>query len=101
MSERKPYANPVVRSVSRQKFCAHCIDRQPIGKFTCGNGEFELCGTCATFLTKHKLLPPVIETGLGLALINSAKHIPDLDELDALIWSKASRREWLRRDYEG
>ncbi len=101
MSDRKPYAKPMVRSVSRQEFCAHCIDRAPVGKFIHEDGEFALCATCATFLGKHRALPPVIETGLGLALINTATHIPALDELDLRIWSKASRREWLRRDYEG
>lgn len=101
MSEKKPYAKPAVRTVSRQEFCAHCIDRQPVGKFTCEGGEFDLCAACATFLNRARQLPPVVETGKGLALINTATHIPALDELDMHIWSKAGRHEWLRRDYEG
>ena len=100
MDAKKPYAKPVVRSVSRQEFCANCIDQQPVGTFRVDGSEFALCRSCSTFLKARKDLPPIRETGKSLALINTATHIPDLDELDRwTIYDKPMARTWRTKHY--
>lgn len=82
MSAMKPYAKPVVRSVSRQEFCAHCIDAVPVGVFRVEGREFALCRRCSIFLKVKRELPPIRETGKSLALFNTATRVPTLDGLD-------------------
>jgi hypothetical protein len=92
MDARKPYAKPVVKSISRQEFCAHCIDQTPIGTFRVDGAAFALCWSCSTYLKLRKCLPPIRETGMSLALFNTATHIPGLDTLDRWAAKKARRR---------
>lgn len=102
MNAKKPYAKPVVRSVSRQEFCAHCIDHEPVGTFRVWGGEFALCRVCSTWLKRIGALPPVQETGKSLALINTATRFPDLDQLDRWItFDKSEARAWRCKQYYG
>ena len=91
MNAKKPYAKPVVRSVSRQEFCAHCIDHEPVGTFRVNGAAFALCWGCSTYLKLRKLLPPIRETGKSLALFNTATRIPNLDWFDGRTNRKAKR----------
>ena len=100
MDARKPYAKPVVKSLSRQEFCAHCIDQTPIGTFSVEGAPFALCRFCSTWLKKLGHLPPIRESGKSLALINTATHIPDLDELDRRpTIEKPVARAWYCKEY--
>jgi len=76
MNALKPYAKPVVRSVSRQEFCAHCIDAVPVGVFRINGREFALCRRCSFFFKIKKELPPIRETGKSLALFDTSTPIP-------------------------
>lgn len=102
MNALKPYAKPVVRSVSRQEFCAHCIDAVPVGVFRVEGREFALCRGCATFLKARKDLPPIAPSAMSMSLINTAKHLPSLDELDR--WTKFTTpmvRSWRCKQHYG
>ena len=102
MNALKPYAKPVVRSVSRQEFCAHCIDAVPVGTFQIEGREFALCRRCSAFQKVKKELPPVREAGKSLALFNTATHIPDLDELDRwTTYDKPMARSWRCKQHYG
>jgi hypothetical protein len=91
MTTQKPYAKPEVLSVSRQEFCAHCIDDVPVGTFLVDGKEFALCASCAMFLKASKKLPPIRETGKSLALFNTATRVPGLDRLERRAVRRAKR----------
>lgn len=92
MNVLKPYAKPVVRSVSRQEFCAHCIDAVPVGVFRVEGREFALCRRCSIFLKVKKELPPVQATQKSLSYFNTATYIPDLDEQERRTAGKEKSR---------
>jgi len=99
MNALKPYAKPVVRSVSRQDFCAHCIDALPVGVFRVEGREFALCRGCAKHLKTKKDLPPIAPSAMSMSLINTATYIPDLDEQDRMTAGKEKARAAHCRNY--